>query len=127
MTYVAFVFAIFGFMAYLEANSLKKRVDAIEAQLTKVKGTSYQEDRKSLLALIRANTGKKVTIDLKEDHGDADIMMYGNTKHGSNTILDADDEWMLVRIEGPKGVKEKLIRLESVVRIGVPGEDETES
>ena len=44
--------------------------------------------------------------------------MYGNTKHGSNTILDADEEWMLVRIETPKGTKEKLIRMESIARIG---------
>ncbi|CAG6938866.1 hypothetical protein PICSAR107_04597 [Mycobacterium avium subsp. paratuberculosis] len=50
--------------------------------------------------------------------------MYGNTRHGSNTILDADEDWMLVRIDGPKGVKEKLLRLESIQNVTLVGEDE---
>ena len=63
-----------------------------------------------------------MNLDLKEDHEDVDVTMYGNTKHGSNTILDVDDEWMLVRIDTPKGTKEKLLRLESVERISVLAE-----
>ena len=60
-----------------------------------------------------------MNLELEEDHEDVDVTMYGNTKHGSNTILDVDDEWMLVRIDTPKGTKEKLLRLESVERISV--------
>ena len=56
---------------------------------------------------------------MKEDCGDIDIAMYGNSKHGKNTILDADGDWLLVRIESAKGCKEKLIRVGSVKRIGV--------
>jgi hypothetical protein len=49
-------------------------------------------------------------------------MMYGNSKHGSNTILDADDDWILVRIDSAKGSKEKLIRAGSVQRISLVSE-----
>ncbi len=55
-------------------------------------------------------------LDLKEDCEDVDIAMYGNTKHGSNTILDADGDWILVRIDSAKGSKEKLIRAGCVQR-----------
>lgn len=48
------------------------------------------------------------------DCKDVDIMMYGNSKHGSNTILDADGDWILVRIDYAKDRKEKLIRAGSV-------------
>ncbi len=43
--------------------------------------------------------------------------MYGNSKHGSNTILGADRDWMLVEVDGPKSSKNKLIRMESIQRI----------
>lgn len=117
MQYIAFIFAIFGFIAYLEISHLKKRVTELERQLTSMGGTTYSEDRAALAAAVRGLIGQPVTIELDEDHPDADISMYGNSRHGTNTILDEDGEWMLVRIESPKGVKEKLIRLESVKKI----------
>ena len=55
---------------------------------------------------------------MKEDHMDSDIISYGNTKRGSNTIVDVDEDWILIRIKSPKGEKEKLIRLESIQTIG---------
>ena len=58
-------------------------------------------------------------IELKEDHQDLDIVNYGNTKYSAITIEDADSEWLLVRIESPKGNKDKLIRMESVKRISL--------
>ena len=84
-----------------------------------MKGTSYHEDRTALVKSVREYIGQKVNIDLKEDHEDVDIINYGNTKHGSNTVLDADNEWLLVRIETPKKTVEKLIRMESVERISL--------
>ncbi|MBR0450855.1 MAG: hypothetical protein IJI78_02585 [Oscillospiraceae bacterium] len=119
MEYIGFVFGIFGLFAYLQVSSLKKRVDDLERELTKIKGTSYHEDRTALLDAAKTYVGQDVCIELKEDHEDIDIMNYGNTKHGSNTILDADDEWLLVKIKTPKGDKEKLIRMESIERISV--------
>ena len=62
-------------------------------------------------------------LELKEDCGDADIVMYGNSKHGTNTILDADRDWILVRIDSAKGSKEKLIRAGSVQRISLVREE----
>ena len=114
MEYAAFVFGIFGLLAYLEASSLKKRIKALEEQLAGVEGTAAFDDRLSLLAAIRSFIGQKVRIDLKEDCQDIDVVMYGNSRHGSNTILDADEDWVLVRIESAKGTKEKLIRLSSI-------------
>lgn len=118
MIYVAFVFAIFGFMAYLQISSLKKRVDELERTLSKQKGTSYYNRRKSLSQIARSYIGKPVTLTMKEDHMDSDIISYGNTKRGSNTIVDVDEDWILLRIKTPKGEKEKLIRLESIQTIG---------
>ena len=76
-------------------------------------------DRTALMTVAKSCIGRQVNLELREDDGDVDVIMYGNTKHGSNTILDVDDEWMLVRIDTPKGAKEKLLRLESVERISV--------
>ena len=119
MEYVALVFAIFGFFAYTKISSLERRISVLEEQMTRQKGTSCAEKRESLLKAARSYIGRKVEIDLREDHNDIDIEMYGNTKSGSNTILDVDDSWMLVRIESAKGTKDKLIRLESVDRLSV--------
>lgn len=114
MEYIAYAFSIFGLLAYIELSSLKKRIADLERQLTKMKGTSYAADRKDLLATVKEYIGRPVILALKEDNEDSDVIMYGNSKHGTNTILDADEEWLLVRIESAKGTKEKLLRLESV-------------
>ena len=123
MEYLGFIFGIFGLMAYLQLTSLKGRISELERQLTGLKGTSYYEDRRALLQAARSYMGRKVRIELKEDREDTDIHMYGNTKHGSNQILDADEEWLLVRGETPKGSRDKLIRLSSVSRISVNPEE----
>ena len=114
MEYLGFIFGIFGLLAYLQISPLKRRMDKLEEELTRTKGTSFHKDRQSLMSVIRSYTGEKVILTLKEDYMDVDIVSYGNTKHGSNTILDADEDWMLIRIETPKGYKQKLIRLESI-------------
>ncbi|MCR5793790.1 MAG: hypothetical protein K6G61_00410 [Solobacterium sp.] len=118
MEYIGLIFGIFGLMAYLEVSSLKSRVTDLERQLTNVEGTRYSEDRASLIKAARSYIGQSVLLELKEDHEDVDITMYGNTKHGTNTLLDMDEEWMLVRVESKKKTADKLIRLESVARIG---------
>ena len=122
MEYVGFVFGIFGLLAYLQCASLKKRVIALEEELAGIAGTSSFEERRALLDAARSYIGKQVNLELKEDCEDADIVMYGNTKHGTNTILDADGDWILVRIDSAKGSKEKLIRAGSVQRISLVSE-----
>ena len=119
MQYIAFVFGIFGLMAYLELSEMKKRVSSLEEELTKLKGTSYHEERTSLLQAARSYIGEKVRLELKEDQGDLDILNYGNTKHGSIVIQEADDTWLRIIVETPKGRKEKLIRMESIERISL--------
>ena len=119
MEYIGIVFGIFGLLAYVELSSLKKRVTAMEEELALIAGTSSFEERKALLEAVHAYIGKQVILDLKEDCEDPDIGMYGNTKHGTNTLLDADDEWLLVRIDTAKGSREKLIRAGSVQRISL--------
>ena len=122
MEYVGFVFGIFGLLAYLQLSSLKKKVNTLEEELAGIAGTSSFEERRALLEAIDAYIGKQVILDLKEDCGDVDIAMYGNSKHGTNTILDADGDWLLVRIDSAKGSKEKLIRAGSVQRISLVNE-----
>ncbi len=122
MEYLGFIFGIFGIVAYVQAASLKKRVVALEEELASIAGTKSFEERKALLQAVDAYIGKKVILDLKEDCSDVDIVMYGNSKHGANTILDADGDWLLVRIDSAKGSKEKLIRAGSIQRISLVGE-----
>ncbi len=119
MEVLGFVFGIFGLMAWLDMSSLKSRIAELERELAGMKGTSYYEDRKSLVQATKTYIGKKVTIDLKEDHEDADLYNYGNPKGGTITILDADGEWMLICIKNNKKNITKLIRMESVERISV--------
>ncbi len=119
MEYVALVFGILGMMGYLESASLKKRVKVLEDQLAGIEGTAAFEDRLSLLAVIREYMGKKVQINFKEECEDPDVVLYGNSRHGSNTILDADEDWILVRVESPKGTKEKLVRMSSVKSVAL--------
>ena len=117
MEYMGFVFGIFGLMAYLQISALKKRVDDLEREMTKIEGTEHAQKQTSLRSVVRKWIGEELILELKEDHMDADIINYGNTKHGSNVVLDTDNEWMLVQITTPKTVKMKLLRLESVERI----------
>ena len=120
MGVIGFVFGIFGLLAYLNQGSLKKRITDLERQLTKMQGTSYADDRKALIELAKSCIGRPVKIDLKEDYEDVDIVMYGNSTVGTNTILDVDEDWMRVRVESAKKApKEKLIRLEAVQRISL--------
>ena len=119
MQYIAYVFGIFGFLAYIELSSLKKRISELERQLSRISGTSYAENLDSLASAVKTYMGKTVAVDFKEDQTDADIAMYGNSKHGKNTILDADSDWVLIRTESARGVKEKLIRLESIRNIRI--------
>ena len=123
MEYAAFVFAIFGFMAYMQLSSLQKRVNELERALTSMNGTSAAKSLQDLIAAARDYIGQNVRLELKEDCADADIMMYGNSKHGSNTILDIDQDWLLVHIESPKTNKNKLIRLEALMGISAVPEE----
>ncbi len=122
MEYIGIVFGIFGLLAYVELSSLKKRVVTLEEELARIAGTSSFEERRALLDAVDAYIGKQVLLDLKEDFEDADIVMYGNSKHGTNTILDADGDWLLVRIDSAKGSKEKLIRAGAIQRISLVNE-----
>ena len=122
MEYIGFIFGIFGLLAYVQLASLKKKVNAREEELAGIAGTSSFEERRSLRGAIEAYIGKQVILELKEDCEDVDIVMYGNSKHGTNTILDADGDWLLIRIDSAKGSKEKLIRADSVQRISLVSE-----
>lgn len=119
MEYVAFVVAIFGFVAYCELFSLKKRIGQLEEQLTATKGTSYAYSRESLKKLAQSYIGKNVRINLREEMEDLEVISHGNAKGGANVILDVDDEWILVRINGPKKSFEKLLRLAAVESLTV--------
>ena len=122
MEIMGLILGVFGLIAYLELSSLKGRTAELEEQLAKLKGTSFHEDRKTLVQAARSYIGQAVHLELKEDYLDADISLYGNVRHGSNTILDADEEWMLVHVEPPKGGKagkDKLIRMASIQRISL--------
>ena len=122
MEYIGLVFGIFGILAYVELSSLKKKVATLEEELAGIAGTASFEERRALLDAVDQYIGKRVILHMKEDCQDVDIVMYGNSKHGTNTILDVDGDWLLVRIDAPKSSKEKLIRAGSIQRISLEGE-----
>ena len=113
MEYAAFAFAIFGFMAFMSLSSLKSRVRSLEAQMRSLQGTDYAAEKASLIAAAREYIGKPVKLSFKEDEEDPDALITG-MKMGTCTLLDVDEDWLLVRIEHHKTVKEKLIRVDSV-------------
>ena len=119
MEYIGIVFGIFGLLAYLQVASLKNRVAALEEEVARIDGTASSEERKTLLNALETYVGRQVVIEQKEDCQDVDIIMYGNAKSGTNTILDADGDWILVRIDSAKGSKEKLIRTGSISRVSL--------
>ena len=119
---IGFVFGIFGLVAYMQISPLKTRIAGLERELTRMRGTTYHETRSSLMDAAQSCIGRSVTLELAEDHEDGDVFNYGNTKHGSITILDADEEWLYIQIESPKGTKRKLLRMESVERISAGAE-----
>ena len=64
LVYVALVFGIFGLVAYVGEESLKKRITALERQLTNMQGTSFAEERRSLIEMARSYIGQQVQIKL---------------------------------------------------------------
>ena len=64
MVYAALVFGILGLIGFLQSFELKKRIDSMERELTKMEGTSYRKERLSLLEAAAGYVGKKVTLDL---------------------------------------------------------------
>lgn len=119
MEIVAYVFGFFGFLAWLQVSSLEKKLADVERELTRMKGTSYHQDRSALVQATKSYIGQQVRIDLKEDHEDVDIFNYGNSPSGSITVLDSDNEWLLIQVSSKKGSVRKLIRMESVEGISV--------
>lgn len=117
MEYIGFVFGIFGLMAYLEISGLKKRIGKLEEQLSKMSGTSYAKEKQSLKQIVTSLIGEDVELSFKEDEMDFDVINYGNTKYGKTILLDADEDWIKVRIVTPKEEKIKLIRVSSIARI----------
>ena len=42
MEYLGFILGVFGLMAYMQLSTLKGRIDELERELTKMKGTFCQ-------------------------------------------------------------------------------------
>ena len=122
MEYVCVVFGIFGFIAFCQLSSLETKFKNLEEQFAKMEGTPAHAQRMELIEASKDYMGKNVQLHLKEDYQDIDITLYGNTKKGSNTIVDCDEEWMLVHVVTPKGEKDKLIRMNAIMRVTLVGE-----
>ena len=85
----------------------------------KSKEQTIKKSAQSLYTMVQSYIGQPVIIQLKEDYLDGDVLGYGNSKHGSNTILEVDPEWVLVLIKSKKEEKKKLIRLHSIDSISL--------
>ncbi|MBE6989747.1 MAG: hypothetical protein E7426_03245 [Ruminococcaceae bacterium] len=118
MEYVAFVFGIFGLVAFLEISSLKGRIRSLEAQLRSLSGTDYAAEKQSLIEAAKAYIGQTVRLSFSEDEKDPDAVL-ASIKMGTCTLLDVDENWLLVHIVHNKSSKDKLIRVDSVTGISL--------
>ena len=116
MEYLAFAFAIFGFMAFMSLSSLKSRIRSLETQMRSLQGTDYAAEKASLIEAAKAYIGKPVRLSFKTDEEDPDALFSGS-RMGTCTLLDVDEDWLLVHVEHHKSVKDKLIRVDSVKAI----------
>ena len=116
MEYLAFVFGVFGFLAYLNVSSLKSRVSELERQLRTVQGTGFAQEKQSLLTAARGYIGKDVALRFREDEEDPDALLAA-MKMGRCTLLDADGDWLSVHIEHHGVSLDKLIRLDTVASL----------
>ena len=114
MEYMGFIFGIFGFLAYIELSSLKGRVSNLESQLSHMHGSFLQKERLGLAQGAKSCIGKPVRINLKENYADLELATCSSKKSGNLVILDADQDWLLLRISSPKGDQKKLIRIEAL-------------
>ena len=58
---LGFILGVFGLMAYLNISPLKRKIEKLESALSAMEGTTYHEDRESLLKAAAGYIGKSVT------------------------------------------------------------------
>ena len=68
MEYVAFAFSILGLMAFCQASEMKRRMDKLESELTRMNGTSFHEARKDLVRVAKSYVVKNVKIQIMFVH-----------------------------------------------------------
>ncbi|MBR1740732.1 MAG: hypothetical protein IJ733_02470 [Lachnospiraceae bacterium] len=117
MEYLGIMFGVLGFLGFLSQSSLKGRVRELERQMARIKGTDYAEEKENLVQLAKGHLGQRVQIHFKEAEG-TDIFVT-NEKNIKCTLVDVDEDWILVHIEKKKSSQDKLFRLESVKMISV--------
>ena len=57
MDYLGFVFGVFGLVAFLGFESLKKRVRDLEKQMSSLSGTGYAAEKQSLVRAAQGYIG----------------------------------------------------------------------
>ncbi len=115
---LGFVFGIFGLLAYLQTSSLKSRIADLERQMRQIEGTDYAETKKSLAEAAKGYVGQNIQLGFKEDEEDPDVLV-SNMKAGMCKLMDADEDWLLVRVTHHGAVREKLIRIDSIKSISI--------
>ena len=101
--------AILGFFAWLGIFSLQSRISKLERQLRQIEGTEASDEAKELRRIAKVSIGKTVKLSFRENEGDYDL--YGDN---SVTILDADNEWVLVEFTLRGKPVQKLIRQSAI-------------
>lgn len=118
MDKLLWVFAILGVIALFGVWNLQTRVSKLERQLANVEGTPANKEKKDLTNVVKGYVGRNVVLEFRDDECDMDLVNCAARK-GSCTILEADDDWVLVHIVFDKTDKEKLFRMESITGITI--------
>lgn len=117
MEMIVFMLAIMVFVATTEISTLKRRVDQLEKQLTHMEGTDYHQDRQDLIKVIDQYRGQSVSISLKEDYTDVELVLSSQQSDSEVTVIDVDSDWLHLKITDSTSSKEKLIRMEAVASV----------
>ncbi len=112
--FVCLVLGGFGLSAYLKLDDVKKRLRSLEEALEKIDGTDYALKRRELREQAQALIGEVVVVSFKEEENIDPEVVQGNASPATNTLLDADEDWVLLEMKSLKETKTILLRLDGV-------------
>ena len=115
MEYVTWMWAFFGFLAFLQVTSLRGRLSNLESKLERKLRNDNDVDEfnhsDALRESLQKRIGEMVTFEFYDDEEDLDI---ANKNPDFVQIVDVDEKWVLVHAEKGKKKIEKLIRISSI-------------
>ncbi len=109
MDSIAWMFGIFGLIAFCSMGSLKKRIRKLETQMRGEEMLDEATDVETLRLRLEVMIGQMVIFSFYEDDGDIDLLCDGVVR-----VVDVDEKWVLVHAEEGKRTMDRLLRISSI-------------